>query len=131
MQTYDNKIFQEYTKGIENDRIPDQEIFLTNSDRDISLTAVNLVFTPYQLSPNWLKNNIFVITEESELFITIKSSILSFKVRWLDRMVDEIQKKLKNPSSLEEERSLLKTFYDLKMQSSRINREDLRRIVLR
>ena len=126
-----NKIFQEYTKGIENDRIPDQEIFLTNSDRDISLTAVNLVFTPYQLSPNWLKNNIFVITEESELFITIKSSILSFKVRWLDRMVDEIQKKLKNPSSLEEERSLLKTFYDLKMQSSRINREDLRRIVLR
>jgi DNA primase len=131
--TFENSIFKsifdEYIKGVENDAIPERTWFLSHSDQGISTTAVNLVFSPYELSQNWLKNNIMVTTEESRLHMHVMLSLHAFKSRKLDKMMTETRKKLSTSTSEEDQGVLMKTFQELKKQSIRINKEGLGRII--
>ena len=125
-------IFSEIAAALDQDGIPPaQESFLGHADRDISLAAVNLLLTPYQLSPNWHKNNILVITEELELLATLRSSILAFKARLLDKKMKDLQQKIKHAATVEEERALMREFNETKKLSNRINKEELNRTVIR
>jgi DNA primase len=124
------KIFQDYIKGNENDALPGRDWFLSHPDPEISQTAVNLVFSPYELSQNWLKNNIQVETEESRLKMNIERVILSFKSKKIDKMIADVQQKLVKATSEEEQKSLLKAWQELKEQSIRINTQGLGRIVI-
>jgi hypothetical protein len=126
-------IFEEYITGVEKDDMPDRTRFLSHNNSEISLAAVNLVFTPYDLSPNWLKNNIMVTTEETRLHMHVRHALMAFKARKLDKMMSEIQKKLAVASLPEEQTSLQKAYLDLKKQSIRINSDSdgLGRIITR
>ncbi|MEI7980659.1 MAG: hypothetical protein WCI71_03340, partial [Bacteroidota bacterium] len=126
-----NRIFSAYTAGLENNAIPDHAWFLENPDTEISKTAVNLVFSPYQLSLNWLKNNIQVETEETRLKMHIEHSILAFKSKKIEKMITGIQQKLSSAVSAQEQNALMKTLLELKEQSIRINNRGLGRIVIR
>ncbi|MEI7500789.1 MAG: DNA primase [Bacteroidota bacterium] len=122
-------IFDEYVKGVQNDAIPDRAWFLSHSNHEISTTAVNLVFTSYELSKNWLKNNIMVTTEENRLHMHVMLSLHAFKARKIDKMMTETRKKLSSASTPEEQNKLMKTFHELKKQSIQINTEGLGRII--
>ncbi len=61
------KIFSEYQQASEKDAIPDRLFFLSHADPDISQTAIDLMFTPYELSINWFKNKHSRRTEENRL----------------------------------------------------------------
>jgi DNA primase len=126
-------IFEEYKAGMEKDVMPDRTWFLSHANNEISLTAVNLVFTSYELSPNWLKNNIMVTTEETRLHMHVRHALMAFKARKLDKMMSDLQKKLATASQPEEQTSLQKAYLELKKQSIRINREGegLGRIITR
>jgi len=115
-------IFEEYLRGMENDAIPDRNWFLSHSNNEISLTAVNLVFTPYYLH-NWLKYNTMVTTEETRLQMHVMQTLLIFKERKLDIMTSEILKKLADSSTPEESNTLQKIHDKLKKQSLRLHRE--------
>jgi DNA primase len=125
------RIFQDYIAGRENDVIPDRAWFLDHSDAEVSKTAVNLVFSPYELSQNWLKNNIQVETEESRLKMHIEHTILAFKSKKIEKMIAEIQQKLSNAISTQEQKSLMTSLLELKKQSIRINTRGLGRIIIR
>jgi len=122
-------IFDEYARAIENDEIPGRASFISHPDREIASLAVDLVFTPYELSHNWLKNNILVTTEETRLQLHVMLALHAFKARKLDRMMTETRKKIALATSPEEEKVLLKTFHELKKHSVRINKEGLGRII--
>ena len=122
-------IFDEYVKGIENDEIPDRNWFLSHNDHAISTMAVNLVFSAYELSENWLKNSIMVTTEETRLHMHVMLSLHAFKARKLDKMMTETRKKLSAAVTPEEQGQLMKTFHELKKQSIQINKEGLGRII--
>jgi DNA primase len=124
-------IFDEYIQGIENDAIPDRTRFLSHSNREISSLAVDLVFTPYELSENWLKNNIMVTSEETRLQMHVMLALHAFKARKLDKLMTETRKKLNGATSPEEQGALMKTFQELKKQSIRINKDGLGRIITR
>ena len=124
-------IFEEYVKGLEKDLLPDRNWFLSHTNNEISLASVNLVFTRYDLSPNWLKNNIMVTTEETRLHMHVILALLAFKARKLDKMMSEVQKKMAVASSHEEQNALQKSHHELKKQSIRINKEGLGRIITR
>ncbi|MEI7662565.1 MAG: DNA primase, partial [Bacteroidota bacterium] len=96
-------IFDEYVKGSETDAIPDRTWFLSHSNPEISNAAVNLVFTPYELSQNWLKNNIMITTEETRLHMHVMLALHAFKSKKLDKMMTEAQKKLAAATSAEEQ----------------------------
>jgi DNA primase len=122
-------IFSEYVKGVENDAIPDRSWFLSHSNHAVSTMAVNLVFSPYELSENWLKNNIMVTSEETRLHMHVMLALHAFKARKLDKMISETRKKLSSATIREEQDALMKTFHELKKQSIRINKEGLGRII--
>jgi len=122
-------IFNEYKTGMETDSIPNRSSFLSHSNQEISNIAVNLVFSPYELSENWHKNNIMVTTEETRLHMHVMLSLHAFKSRKLDKMMTETRKKLSAATTPEEQGALMKTFQELKKQSIRINKEGLGRII--
>ncbi len=125
------RIFNEYADGIENDLLPDKTHFLSHPDHDISMLAVNLVFSPYELSENWLKNNIMITTEETRMQLHVMLALHAFKSRKLDRMLADIRKKLQDSASRDEQDALMKEYNHLKKQSVRINREGLGRVITR
>jgi DNA primase len=124
-------VYEEYVTGIENDALPDHTQFLSHSNPEISSLAVDLLFTPYDLSENWLKNNIMITTEKTRLQMHVMLSLLAFKARKLDKMMAETRKKINTASSPEEQNALLKTFHEQKKQSIKINKEGLGRIITR
>ncbi len=113
-------IFETYVNGLNEDVIPDKNYFLSNQDPDISRVAVDLIFTPYELSLNWAKNNILVETEEMRLRLHIEHSLLSFKARKIKKMMDENRKQLQKTTSPEEEKELLKQLQKLKKTSTEV-----------
>lgn len=125
------KIYEFYLDGVQKDAIPDRNFFLTHPDLELSQTAVNLVFSPYELSKNWYKNNILITTEESRLLLHVEHSIHAFRARKLEKMMTEIRRKLANAETAEEQTILMKQLGELKKQSIRINREGLGRIIIK
>ena len=124
-------IFGEYVTGLENDKMPDRDFFLYHPDKVISGMAIDLVFTPYELSPNWHKNNIMITTEETRIMMHVELSLHAFKSRKLDKMMTDVGKQMAKATSDEELSVLQRTFHDLKSKSVRINKEGLGRIVTR
>lgn len=124
-----SKIFGCYSEGVRQDTIPDRNYFLIHPDQEISQTAVNLVFSPYELSRNWYKNNILVTTEESRLLLHVEHTIHALKARKLEKMMTEIRRKLSGTTTPEDQTMLMKQLGELKKQSIRINREGLGRII--
>lgn len=125
------KIFSEYQLASEKDAIPDRLFFLSHPDPEISQIAIDLMFTPYELSNNWYKNSILVETEENRLKMHVEHALLAFKARKIDKLITELQKKLTNPSSPEEQIAILEALKNLKKQSVRVNNAGLGRIITR
>jgi len=125
------KIFLEYASGHEKETLPDRTFFLSHNDPEIARASIDLVFTPYELSLNWLKNNISTLTEEHRLKLHVEHALLAFKAKKIDKMIGEAQKKLSQTNSREDEQELMKILKDLKERSVKINKQGLGRIITR
>ena len=123
------KIFNEFVKAREKETTPERDFFTGHPDREVANTAVDLIFSPYELSRNWIKNNIMVETETSRLQMHIRHSVLAFKSKKIEQMITGIQQKLSGPITPEEQKTLLVTLRELKEQSIRINNQGLGRII--
>lgn len=117
------KIFSFYAKGIENGSAPDHNALLTHPEHELSSLVVDLIFTPYELSLNWAKNNILVETEEMRLLLHVEHALLAFKAKKIAASMEMIRKKLKDKSLEEEEQLLLGKWHQLKKTSIEINRK--------
>ncbi len=124
------KIFSFYAQGIENGSPPDRNALLTHQEHELSGLVVDLIFTPYELSLNWAKNNILVETEEMRLLLHVEHALLAFKAKKIAASMEMIRKKLKDKSPEEEEQLLLGKWNQLKKTSIEINRK-LGRIITR
>lgn len=124
------KIFTEYVNGFEKDVLPDRSSLLTHPDHDLSRTVVDLIFTPYELSLNWAKNNILVETEEMRLRLHVEHALLSYKAKKIAKAMEITRKKLKEKPGAEEELILLGKWHQLKKTSIEINKK-LGRIITR
>ncbi len=132
---FENVVFKSilsvYIEYLQNDTIPDGNIFLNHTDKEIQTVAVNLIFTNYSLSPNWLKNNIMITTEKTRLDMYVMFALRAYKARTLDKQMSEILKKMNLSTTLEEQNEMQKEYIELKKQSMRINKDGLGRIITR
>jgi DNA primase len=65
-------IFDENNKRIEENIIPEQQIFLRHENEAIQQLAIDLVTTNHQLSPNWSERfKLIIVSEEDHLLRTI------------------------------------------------------------
>ena len=123
-------IFNEYESAIEKDFIPDEQYFINHADEKISQLTIELISTPYELSPNWLKKRIFVKTEKDRLKLLVVSSVLSFKAKKVDKMIIDNRKEIQKAGNDEDRIILQQKHISLKNISMDINRK-LSRIIIK
>lgn len=124
-------IFNIFARFRLKDSIPPQQEFFNHPEESIRNLAIDLLTSPYTLSENWkTRHRIFVKTEEETLKLSLLEVIYAFKLRRLEKMIEENQEKLKDPGSEEEMMHLLETDKQLKNKRS-VFAKALSRIVTR
>jgi DNA primase len=116
------KIFDEFDQAVKNGEEPDEQLFIRHTeDMVLSTTVIDLLSNPYELSENWLRNRVQVVTEKDKLLQAVENTLLSFKEKTVDRMINEIQKELKESTDDEDIMILQARCKGLKEISSKIN----------
>jgi DNA primase len=123
------KIIDNVSQTIEGGTIPNDVFFLYHNDVDIAMLAATLLIQKYELH-DWSKVRINVKKEEDNLKLTVIQSLLSFKLRELEKMYDNNQKSLKNAADETEIGHLLNHQQKI-LKKKKIISAELGRIVLR
>lgn len=102
------EIFNEFARHLEDGQYPDDQYFIQHPQERFAIAAVDLITSPYSLSKNWAeKKNIAVPTEKEILAEIVSSSVLSFKLKKIERMIFDFRNMLKTTKEDEEIQSLL------------------------
>ncbi len=117
------KILNEFAEEINKGNLPGEEFFVNHPDKFISDTVINLIASPYELSDNWKKHQIYVLNEQDNLYKSVITTILSLRSKVISRNLKEITDKLKDPESDAEIFVLQQQFYELKKIAAEIDRE--------
>ncbi len=122
-------IFQIYRSAVEKGEVPRTSFFVNHPQKEIAQKAIELISTPYELSANWEKNKIFVKTEEDQLQVLTKTSLLALKEKHLSKLLKDVEDKLKDNTDEEAIKELLETFKALKQIHTNINQSLQRQIL--
>jgi DNA primase len=124
------KIFDEFDQALQRGEDPDEQLFINHSDDTILSAAIDLLSNPYELSENWIKNRVLIVTEQDRLMEAVDSTLLSFKARTIDRMMLDLQLEMKGTRDEDEQMNLLIRQKELKEISRKINAR-LGRVVIK
>jgi DNA primase len=118
------KIFDEFDLALRNGEEPDEKRFLLNTEEVVISAAVrDLLLNPYELSENWIKNRVQVVSEKDHLLRAVEETILSFKEKAIERMISDAQKNLKNIDNDDDLMIELSKLKGLKTISIKINNQ--------
>jgi DNA primase len=98
------KIFLEFASL--HEQIPDVNHFIQHADPEISKAAVEIISTPYTLA-NWEKHNIPVQLEGMILKQSVNHAIYALKIRKIEKMIHDNQKRIKETGNYEEQLILM------------------------
>lgn len=116
------KIFDVFESVIQNGEVPDEKRFIQDNDDEALSTAVrDLLLNPYELSENWLRNRVQVVSEKDHLIQAVDTTLLSFKSKTIDRMISDIMKEMKESTDEEDIMILQARQKELKEISRKIN----------
>ncbi len=107
-----NTIYNEFVQQAEKNIIPDYNYFINHENLAIASLTVDLISSPYSLS-NWEQHSIYITMEEDILTKSIYSAVNALKSRRLEMMIYDIQKKLQEKPSEEEQIQLMQTQHHL------------------
>ena len=124
------KIFDEFAGNLDKEIYPDKDHFWNHTDPKISVLSIDLCLTPYEISHNWEKNNVFVKQEKEHLKEIVMTAVLGLKARKIEKLIADNQKKLKEASSDDDSTRLLKEQIGLKTISRDIH-DQLGRIIIK
>jgi DNA primase len=124
------KIFNEVDLAVRRGENPDEQLLISHPDDQVSNAMIDLITNQYELSANWIRNRVLVMTEKDRLMDAVDSTLLSFKAKTIDRMMTGLQEKIKEVKEEEELTSLLMRQKELKDISRKIN-ASLGRVVVR
>ncbi|RYU89301.1 DNA primase [Mucilaginibacter terrigena] len=104
-----------YKNEIEAGKTPDETFFISHIRLDISTLAIQLLLSPYVLSPNWLElHRINVNDETKNMKSTILGGIYHLKKAKIERMKTLLSKQIKESTIPDEVDILLSQFNHLK-----------------
>jgi len=109
-----NKIFDEYKKATLNGQTVSETFFANHPDKEIAQTTILLITSPYHLSENWEKNQIFVKLESDELKQNAIEILMAFKLRLIGKQLKEIAKKMQHVTDEAEIFVLQQQHFELK-----------------
>ena len=101
-----NEIFNEYKEQLTDNQILPDQYFINHPKAEISKAAIDLIHSPYNLSPNWEKEHNIQPTDESVNEIRLKKSleeaVLKLKAKKIQEFINIELEELKNLSDEEE-----------------------------
>ena len=125
------KIFDLFDQALQKGENADELVFNFGTDNELFRNMVNgLRISRYELSENWLKNRVQVVSEREVLLKAVETTVLSFKNKTIDRMMAAMQQELKEATNEEDVLILLSKLKTLKEISKKINYQ-LGRIIIR
>jgi DNA primase len=125
------KIFDLFDQALQNNANADELIFNFGTDNEYFRNTVNgLRISRYELSENWLKNHVQVVSEKEVLLKAVETTLLSFKAKTVDRMIGELLQELKETKDEEDILILQSRHKALKEISRKINHR-LGRIIVK
>ncbi len=102
------QIIQEYISAAEEAIIPDVRHFVNHENLQISSMAANLSADKYFLSENWSKkHHIYPETEDMRLQRAVEESVWMYKLRRVRNMKSELEDRLKEKLSSDEQTELM------------------------
>jgi len=115
------RIFEEFSKKLIDGEDPDEQIFINHDNDEIVRAVIDLISSQYELSQNWEKHRIYILTEKDRLRQAVEGTVLSFKSRTIRRMIHDLQKEIKENRDDERMMELMARLKDLKAISQKIN----------
>lgn len=97
------KIFEAGSKTLDETRELDYRKLTNHPDQDITQTVIDLIATKYTFSPNWEKRKIRLALESEVLDQHVPHCILAFKAKRVRQLMREIEEKIKDAPTVEEQ----------------------------
>jgi DNA primase len=110
---FDNPVYQQifnlYRKAVDEGLpLPDANLFATHSDSLLRNTALTLMLNPYALSPLWHeRKNIPIPSIEVHLRTDVEETILSFKQKKIDRLLEQNSFELRSCTDEDDQQILM------------------------
>jgi DNA primase len=124
-------IFEKFQESRKLDQQPGEQHFFSHPDTNISSTAINMLTSPYTLSDKWeTRHKIYVKKEDDDIAKLVIDTLVSFKLRLLEKKISTLQDELKQPlpdEEMLEKMGRMKKFTNMKKAIA----IQLKRIVLR
>ncbi|HUH19999.1 DNA primase [Albibacterium sp.] len=97
------KVADIYIDYLNRQELPEQKIFITNADKEVSNLVISLLSSPYNLSPNWNddKRQIYVKQEVDNLKETVLKAIFRMKKRKIDERIQKVRDEMKEETNPE------------------------------
>ena len=115
------KIYDEFARLLEEGQEPDEQAFINHPDGQVLTKVIDLLSSPYELSDNWSKLRITVMTESDKLRDAVEGTVLSFKAKTIDIMMRDLQKEIKGCDEEEQLLAMMTRLKGLKDISRKIN----------
>lgn len=111
-----NTIFVKYRDGLKKDTFFKADFFIKHQDPDVSAKATDLMFSQYELSPNWAIQKVRIATEVDKLESTVMQSVYTLKNALVIGEIIEIQEQLEHLDDESSEDGYLQQMKLLKRQ---------------
>ncbi|VAW29504.1 DNA primase [hydrothermal vent metagenome] len=118
-----NQIVDEVKAFMEGGNLPDEHYFVNHPDEKLASVAISIIASPYELSTNWEKNQIYVKQEEDDLLKTIITTLNPLRTKLISRHLNELREKMKTSSDEAEIFILQQQFFELKKVANEIDHE--------
>jgi DNA primase len=115
------KIFDEGSKTLDETQDLDYRKLTNHPDSDLTQAVIDLIATRYTFSPNWEKRKIRLALESEVLDQHIPHCILSFKVKRVRRLMQEIEEKIKTAVTVEEQLELMEHYRNVQKVANLID----------
>lgn len=116
-------VVDEYKQAKENESILSTAYFTNHQNPAMSVKAIELISSQYELSENWEKNQIYVKKEDDDLFNFALSLLMSYKSRLISKKLKSIIEQMKTTKDDAEIYLLQQEFFELKKLANLIDAE--------
>jgi DNA primase len=108
------QILAEYKQLYDESRPPDEKYFLYHTDPQISRLSVNVLYTHYEISENWLKSYHIEVPDRDGLFREDVDSVVNFVLqKMIVRLMKDNLEMLREATDPAEEEKLMKVHNQL------------------
>ncbi|MGZ3755125.1 MAG: DNA primase [Mucilaginibacter sp.] len=104
-----------YGREVENGVLPDEQLFIHHSDKEIVDLVVTQLATKYTLSENWYEmHKILVLDEQANMKATILGAIFHLKKQKVGKMLENLRNELQNTTAEADQEILLSQYMRMK-----------------